>query len=508
MSGRVAAVATALTGAALRRSAAVATALTGAARRPAIAAGLTALAATIALCGVAAGRAAAHPLGNFSVNHIDVVRVSSNRVDVRYVLDQAEIPTFRQRDLTPAQVLDRARAIVARGVTVSAGGRRVPLRPTPGGRISLPMGAGGLHTTRIELLLSARAALRGAVVVRDATFPGRVGWRAVIVRPGAGTAVRSSVPSADPTRGLRVYPKAVLSSPADRAVARLAVRAGSGTVIAPRLDDGGIATVRGHAAGDGFAATFADAAAGRGVLLFLLLAAFGWGAVHALSPGHGKAMVAAYLVGTRGRARHAVALGMTVTVTHTIGVFALGVVTLALSQAILPEDLYPWLNLASGLLVLTVGGAVLRARVRAARGGPGVAGRGHTHGPSDHHDPSHHRSGHHHAHHHHPQPLTRRGLLAMGASAGLIPCPSALVVLLGAIAQHQIALGLLLIVAFSAGLATTLTALGIAVVHAGRITARIRPSSRLVTALPAASALVIVAAGVMLTARAIPGVVG
>jgi len=471
-----------------------------------VASAVAALAAALAVGAAVAGPASAHPLGNFSVNHLDVVRVSADRVDVRYILDQAEIPTFRQRDLSPAQVLDRTRALVARGVTVQAGGRPVPLRLAPGGRISFPVGAGGLHTTRVELLLSARVATRGAVVVRDATFPGRVGWRAVVVRPGAGTAVRASVPSTDPTRGLRVYPKAVLSSPADRASARLDVEAGHGTVSAPRLDGDGVATVRGHESGDGFAGIFADASAGRGVLLFLLLAAFGWGAVHALSPGHGKAMVAAYLVGTRGRARHAVALGMTVTVTHTIGVFALGVVTLALSQAILPEDLYPWLNLASGLLVLLVGGGVLRARVRAARGA-----RDHDHGGHDH---AHHAHGGHHAHahghhhHHHDAPLTRRGLLAMGASAGLIPCPSALVVLLGAIAQHQVALGLLLIVAFSAGLAATLTVLGVAVVHAGRITARIRPSSRIVTALPAASAIVIVAAGLLLTARAIPGVVG
>jgi ABC-type nickel/cobalt efflux system permease component RcnA len=488
-----------------------------------VAAALAALVAALAVVGGVAGPAAAHPLGNFSVNHLDVVRVSTDRVDVRYVLDQAEIPTFRQRDLSPAQVLDRTRALVARGVTVQAGGRPVALRLAPGGRLSYPPGAGGLRTTRIELLLSARVATRGAVVVRDATYPGRVGWRAVVVRPGEGTAVRSSVPSADPTRGLRVYPKAVLSSPADRASARLDVEAGHGTVSAPRLDGDGVATVRGHESGDGFAGIFADASAGRGVLLFLLLAAFGWGAVHALSPGHGKAMVAAYLVGTRGRARHAVALGMTVTVTHTIGVFALGVVTLALSQAILPEDLYPWLNLASGLLVLVVGGGVLRARVRAARAasdhdhgghdhahaGDDHAGHdqaGHAHAGDDHAGDAH-PHGHHH-HHHHDTPLTRRGLLAMGASAGLIPCPSALVVLLGAIAQHQVALGLLLIVAFSAGLAATLTALGIAVVHAGRITARIRPSSRIVTALPAASAVVIVAAGLLLTARAIPGVVG
>jgi nickel/cobalt transporter (NicO) family protein len=182
-----------------------------------------------------------------------------------------------------------------------------------------------------------------------------------------------------------------------------------------------------------------------------------------------------------------------------------------------------------------VGGGVLRARVRATREGSGHApapgghdhahggrGHGHAHGGHvhdeggdlhDHGGHMQHHGGHvqdhGHGHHHdHDTPLTRRGLLAMGASAGLIPCPSALVVLLGAIAQHQVALGLLLIVAFSAGLAATLTALGIAVVHAGRLTARIRPSSRLVMALPAASAVVIVAAGALLTARAIPGVVG
>ena len=125
---------------------------------------------------------------------------------------------------------------------------------------------------------------------------------------------------------------------------------------------------------------FGDAAAGRGVLLLLLLAAFGWGAVHALSPGHGKAMVAAYLVGTRGTPRHAVALGAIVTVTHTAGVFALGGVTLALSAYVLPETLYPWLNLLSGVLVVGIGAAVLRShlrRRRAAGGHGGPSAHGH-----------------------------------------------------------------------------------------------------------------------------------
>jgi ABC-type nickel/cobalt efflux system permease component RcnA len=456
--------------------------------------------AVAALALAAAAPAIAHPLGNFSVNHLDVVRISGDRVDVRYVLDQAEIPTFQERDLSPARVLARKRAVVARGVTLTVGGRPVALTLAPGGRISYPMGQGGLHTTRVELLLSARTRARGAVVLDDATYPGRVGWRAVVVRPGAGTAVRSDVPSADPTHGLRVYPTALLSTPAHRPVARLIVGKGDGTVVAPRLDAAGLQTTRGHPAGDGLAGVFASAAAGRGVLLFLLLAAFGWGAVHALSPGHGKAMVAAYLVGTRGTARHAVALGLTVTATHTIGVFALGLVTLALSAYVLPEDLYPWLNLASGLLVLVVGAAVLRGRVRRAQG----RAHGHDH-PHDHDHP--HEHGHAHAHHHHePQTISARALVAMGASAGLLPCPSALVVLLGAIAQHQVGLGLVLIVAFSAGLAATLTALGIAVVHAGRLTARVSPDGRLVAVLPAASALVIVAAGTLLTVRALAGV--
>ncbi|MFL5841036.1 MAG: nickel/cobalt transporter, partial [Thermoleophilaceae bacterium] len=246
--------------------------------------------------------------------------------------------------------------------------------------------------------------------------------------------------------------------------------------------------------GDGLAGVFSDAADGKGVLLFLLLAAFGWGALHALSPGHGKAMVAAYLVGTRGTARHALALGATVTVTHTIGVFALGVVTLALSQYVVPEDLYPWLTVASGLMVVLVGATVLRSRLRTRRAAAAhrhAHAHGHAHSHSDH------------THSHAPQDLTWKGLFGMGASAGLIPCPSALVVLLGAISQHQVALGLLLITIFSVGLAATLSVLGLAVVYARGLLGRLNFGGGMATALPAISALVIVAAGLVLTAKGI-----
>jgi ABC-type nickel/cobalt efflux system permease component RcnA len=475
------------------------------------------LAAALALPALAlAAPAGAHPLGNFSVNHLTVVRASSDRVDVRYVLDQAEIPTFRERGLAPARVLERKRSEVARGVTLTVAGRPVALTLRPGGRISFPPGAGGLRTTRVELLLSARVAPRGAVVVRDATFAGRVGWRAVLAEPGRGTSVRSDVTAADPTRRLRVYPTALLASPANRTVAHLHVTPGSGTVTAPRGDGGGGTTTTDRGAGDRFGSVFERAAAGQGVLVLLLLAAFGWGAVHALSPGHGKAMVAAYLVGARGTARHAVALGLTVTVTHTIGVFALGAVALALSAYVLPEDLYPWLNLVSGLLVLGVGASVVRARVRRARAPARAHEHDHPHEHDHHHEHGHdhdhdhdHGHDHGHGHHHHDHAdLRPRALLAMGASAGLIPCPSALVVLLGAVAQHQIGLGLVLIVAFSAGLAATLTGLGLLVVAAGRVSTRLSGAraGRVLTVLPALSAIALVAVGLALTAQAVPKV--
>jgi ABC-type nickel/cobalt efflux system permease component RcnA len=293
--------------------------------------------------------------------------------------------------------------------------------------------------------------------------------------------VRSDVPSSDPTGGLRHYPQDALSSPADVRAATLAVAPGSGTVAAPDGRHGG--GDDGQERQDVLSRAFSDAAAGQGVLVLLLLTAFAWGAIHALSPGHGKAMVAAYLVGARGTARHAVALGATVTITHTAGVFALGLVALGLSEYVLPEDLYPWLNLVSGLLVVGVGAFVLRKNLRRRR---------------------HHH--HHHHHHHHPDELSWRGVVAMGAAAGLIPCPSALVVLLGAVAQGQIALGMVMIVAFSLGLAMTLTGLGLGVVYAGRALGRLNLPSRLVTALPAVSAVLIVGVGVVLTLHAVPQV--
>jgi nickel/cobalt transporter (NicO) family protein len=416
---------------------------------------LAALAALILL----PATASAHPLGNFSMNHLTRVSVSSDRVDVTYVLDAAEIPTFQKNFDAEAEVARRLKLTVDGAVT--------PLRAgTP--TVTHPPGQGGLETTRVVLPLTADVDAPRAVKIVDGTFPGRVGWKAIVEQPGRGTAVKASAPATDPTNGLRTYPKDLLKSPEDLRQASFDVRPGTGTLDAP-----GAKRLSGGATIDGFADILDD---GQGVLVLLLVAAFGWGAVHALSPGHGKAMVAAYLVGTRGKPRDAIALGGIVTATHTAGVFALGLITLGLSQYVLPEDLFPWLNLLSGLLVVGVGAGVLRRHLKKTR----------------HH---HHHHGHHHHHEH-----DRKGLLAMGAAAGLIPCPSALVVLLGAISQDQVALGMLLIVVFSAGLAATLTTLGLAVVYARRLPL----PGRAMTALPAFSAAAIVVVGCVLTAHAIP----
>jgi ABC-type nickel/cobalt efflux system permease component RcnA len=253
------------------------------------------------------------------------------------------------------------------------------------------------------------------------------------------------------------------------------------------------------------------AAIGLALLLALLL-----GAGHALTPGHGKTIVAAYLVGARGTARHAIFLGLTTTITHTAGVFALGFVTLWISNYILPEQLYPWLELISGVLVVGIGLMLFRSRLagffkRGAHSHDHEHGHAHDHDHRHDHDHDHnpghdHGHGHDHGPHGHShmppgadgQPVTWRGLLALGISGGLLPCPSALVVLLSAIALHRVAFGMLLIVAFSVGLAGVLTGIGLLLVYARRLFERFPTDGRLLRALPIASAGFVTVAGLVI----------
>jgi nickel/cobalt transporter (NicO) family protein len=339
-----------------------------------------------------------------------------------------------------------------------------------------PAGAGGLRTTRLETVLRGPT-LTGAstVTYHDTNYANRIGWKEIVVGRAPSTSDE-----------LRAYPKDLLSSPLD--VTRVQTRLVPGTVPGTRPHATGRAGLQApdRVADSRFASLVQRERLGFWVIVASIGAALFWGMAHALSPGHGKTIVTAYLVGQRGMPRHAALLGLIVTATHTAGVFALGAVTLLLSQFIVPDRLYPWLNLVSGVLVVTIGASVLRSRWR-------------------------HRSAHAHGHEHHhhhatPNGLSRRSLVAVGISGGLLPCPSALVVLLAAISLHRVAFGLLLVVSFSAGLALTITGIGLATVVARSAFRRFSFEGRLLRLLPTASALVILVAGVLMTVHALPGI--
>jgi nickel/cobalt transporter (NicO) family protein len=418
--------------------------------------------------------AAAHPLGNFTINRFSRIEVSGPRLYVRYVLDMAEIPTFQAGRIDARAYANR----IAHNAHLVVGGRPAALLPV---RTALahPRGAGGLHTTRLEVVL-AGPVLPGRVSVsyHDNNYKNRIGWKEIVV----GAATSSS------SHELRAYPKNLLQSPLDTTSVETTLEPHSGPDVVPRLSSGASLQAPDRVADAGFASLVGRSDLSAFVILASVAAALFWGAAHALSPGHGKTIITAYLVGQRGTPRHAAVLGLIVTITHTIGVFALGLVTLALSQFVVPDRLYPWLNLASGALVVGIGASVLRARWRQRQG--------HAHA--------------HHRHHHHEHDLATgpnaRSLLAVGVSGGLLPCPSALVVLLAAISLHRVAFGLLLILAFSAGLALTITGIGLVAVLARRTFRRLSLDGPLVRLLPAASVLVILAAGLAMTVRAVPKV--
>ncbi len=449
--------------------------------------------------------ALAHPLGNFTVNRYSRVEISGDRVYVLYVLDMAEIPAYqeRQRMGSESAYLRRQAVEIGEGLELRIGDERVALRPVRRA-LAFPEGVAGLRTMRLQVVYASGSLARGGETVRlayrDTNFGNRIGWKEVVVRARDGVRlVSSTAPAESVSRETLAYPKDLLRSPLDVTGAEASFVAGDEAGTPPELltpeQLGARVTVR--SADGGFAALIAGEELSAGVILVSLLLALFWGAAHAFSPGHGKAIVAAYLIGTRGTPRHALYLGLIVTVTHTIGVFALGLVTLALSEFIVPEQLYPWLNLVSALLVVGVGVAVLRWRLREwRRSAPS---------PDDLHDHHHHEHrSHGRSHSHAPEPGSgMRGLVGMGISGGIIPCPTALVVLLAAISLHRVGYGLVLIVAFSVGLATAMSAIGLVAVTAKRAFARVDFEGSLVRLLPAASALVILGFGVVMTARAL-----
>jgi ABC-type nickel/cobalt efflux system permease component RcnA len=399
----------------------------------------------------------AHPLGNFTVNRFARVEIAGDRLYVRYVVDMAEIPTLQRVPLRVG------------ALRVSIDGHPVPLRIVRAA-LAHPQGAAGLRTTRFQAILAGPHVSRASrVTVDDGNYAGRIGWKEIVF----GATTRSA------SDELRAYPKDLLSSPLD--VSHASASLAPTRDAPPALLTGKALAAPDRVAESGFASLVGRRHLSALVILASLALAVFWGAAHALSPGHGKTIVSAYLVGSRGTPWHAALLGLITTATHTAGVFALGGITLLLSQWIVPDRLYPWLDLSAGLLVVGVGAAVLAARARHARA---------------------HHHGHEHDHHHHEH----RSLVAVGISGGLLPCPSALVVLLAAISLHRVAFGMLLVLAFSAGLALAITAVGLVAVLAKSAFGRFDGRGRLLAVLPAVSALVILLAGVAMVARALPKV--
>lgn len=507
--------------------------------------------------------AAAHPLGNFTISHYARLEIGAGKIKARYVVDMAEISTFQEFDVmdtdgdrSPSQAekdayLDRIARQYADNLVMTIDGARVPLR-VEGKRLSLQPGDGGLPILRVECdLLGEIPAVSGGQVRRlrfeDGNGRERSGWREIVVQPAAGVGVFDSTAFGNGvTDELKAYPKDMLTSPLNERSAELSfttalIPAGARALL---TRDGRQVEVRRR---DRLAELIAVPELSFKVALWGLLLAALLGAFHAMSPGHGKTVVGAYLIGSRGTARHAAFLGLTVTITHTAGVFALGVLTLAGSQYILPEKLFPALSVLSGAIVVGIGLSQVARRLRAALGFA-KQGHHHHHDHSHDHDHGHHHDHHHgdnrdhgqHHHHHHdhshgdhgdhhdhqhhdhshdqahghahshgdhshdhghshlpPERITWRSLLALGISGGLLPCPSALVVLLAAISLHRVGYGLLLTLAFSAGLAGALTAVGLLFIYARRLVDRpaLANTGWLVRALPVASAVVITCVG-------------
>ena len=307
--------------------------------------------------------AEAHPLGNFTVNRYSLVQLDRGSVHVTFVLDEAEIPTFQ--DLGGQPTADRARAWACAHVPAFASKlapdgerQRGAARARHGRRHGdAAHGAGRPALHACDVPLSARISGRAASRQRSRTTRSETGSAGR--RSSCGPRPGRSSPSRRPRRTTcrtccGITPRACSRRRSTSRTATFGYRYGTGTSVsvgAPGGTGGESVAVSGGAFTD--LVTHRDL--GPGFILLAIGIAMFWGAVHALSPGHGKSIVAAYLVGSRGTARHAAFLGLTVTITHTASIFVLGIVTLYLSHYILPETLYPWLSVISGLVVVGMG---------------------------------------------------------------------------------------------------------------------------------------------------------
>ncbi len=496
----------------------------------------------------------AHPMGNFSVNHYSKIELGQRNIRLQYYIDLAEIPTYQelqQYNLTPgdaaasALYLSSRGAELARGLDLRVDGAPLALHIVSKGVI-FPPGAGGLPTMKLGYLFEAAypqaTSNVGKLTYSDGNYPGHAGWKEIIATGPPSLLLSSSAPRLDRSAGLSNYPTDMLNSPPQdlnasarftfplvpvlshnaaplKAVAQQAapLRATQSVPLNAQALPASVREVPQPAMAPTQPAPMKLQANRQGTshnaftelvttqhlsLWFLFTAAsisIGLGALHALEPGHGKTIVAAYLVGSRGTAGHAVLLGAVVTMAHTASVFALGAVTLYASRYILPEQLYPWLGVLSGLTIAALGGYMLLRRwtgedMEHAH----AAGEMHGHWFSSKKTktaelpppPS-------------SKPISLMQLVTLGITGGIIPCPAALVVLLSAFALHRIGFGFFLIASFSVGLASVLIGFGLLMVYARRFMSRLQVDGPLTKRwLPVASAACMTILGVAVAVRA------
>ncbi|MER7719114.1 sulfite exporter TauE/SafE family protein [Streptomyces flaveolus] len=462
--------------------------------------------------------AGAHPLGNFTVNRYDGLVAAPGELRVDHVEDLAEIPATQagpdRERLGTAEWARRRCETAARDSRLTVDGRAVALTARRGHARVRP-GQAGLDTLRVECRLTAPlpASATVAVAFRAAGSSSGPGWREISARGDRTTLTTSDVPEASVSRELTRYPDELLSSPADTATASLRVRPG-GPALDGERQDAPAASVLPRGA-DRWTRALDSLVARRDLTLgfagLALALAVALGALHALAPGHGKTLMAAAAAARGGGARlkDVLPLAASVTVTHTLGVVALGLLVTAGSAA--GPSVVAWLGVAGGVLVTLAGANLLRRALR-DRGRPHFHRHSHSHGHSHSHSHSH---GDHHGEHTHP---TLRGTVLLGFAGGLVPSPSAVVVLVGAAALGQAWFGLLLVVAYGAGLALTLTAAGVAVIRLGDGVRRVlnrrprwtsSPQAALVRrATPLASACAVVAVGAGLVFRGAASALG
>lgn len=492
---------------------------------------LSALAVIVGIGVLLSTAASAHPLGNFTINQYSGLRVEATAVIIDLVTDEAEIPTVQARsamDTNHDKTVDEAEAstwrttactTAAAQTTLTLDNQPATVQAQESSSLSFPTGQADLLTLRLECTLRSDVDVPAGVHTlsyKNTGFDGRLGWHEIVVSSTGITLLTTGVATTSVTERLTRYPTDLLRSPLQQRALSISFQP-TGALASP---NGDLTTATAPAvtkllprgvdrAGQAFTRLIArrHLTFSFGLLAFAIAVLLG--AFHALAPGHGKTVMAAYIVGERGTLRQAGLIGLSVTATHTAGVMVLGIL-LSTSTALTPDRLYPWLGLASGLLLAGIGVTLARRALRTSRVyGPHsnpdavaehrepVLTAPHSHEHHDHphrHDDGHRHFDHHvHPHHHESeqrdhnfQPkavahshggwththqeldpsLSWRSLLAVGFAGGLVPSPSALLVLLGAIALGRVVFGVLLVVAYGLGMALMLVAAGLALVRA------------------------------------------